>query len=192
MNQVEHKDLVDIIEYEKTRDNFRKNMINYKKSRRIKIGPYVTVVFENKKTMIYQIQEIMRAERLVHDNEIKNEIDVYNSILNKKLGLSATLFIEVTEELKIKEVLNKFIGITLGGYFYLSFNGKKVFADFESGREEADKISSVHYVKFNFSEDLKNEFINSKDISLIINYGDYNYTQRLDESVSSSLLEDFD
>ena len=77
MEKLIKEDLLDIIEYEKNRTNYRKNIISYKKYRRISLGPNVTLVFENKKTLTFQIQEIMRAERLVHESQIQNEIDVY-------------------------------------------------------------------------------------------------------------------
>ena len=105
MAKIIKQELLDIIEYEKIRDVYRKDIINYKKNRRISLGPNVTMVFENKKTLLFQIQEIMRAERLVHDKQIQNEIDVYTSIMPPKGGLSATLFLEVTEERKIKSVM---------------------------------------------------------------------------------------
>ena len=72
MEKLIKEDLLDIIEYEKNRTDYRKNIISYKKSRRISLGPNVTLVFENKTTLTFQIQEIMRAERLVHESQIQN------------------------------------------------------------------------------------------------------------------------
>ena len=70
--------LLNIIEYEKVRNDYRNYIIDYKKNRRIKIGPNIAIVFENERTLSFQIQEIMRAERIVHDEKIQEEIDIYN------------------------------------------------------------------------------------------------------------------
>ena len=147
MKQLSLEKMLNIIEYEKVRSDYRKDIINYKKHRRIKIGPNLAIVFENERTLSFQIQEIIRAERIVHDEKIQEEIDIYNSIMPPKNGLSATLFIEVTQEDQIKPVLNQFIGLTTGQTIFLDFDGEKVFAQFEQGREEEDKISSVHYLQ---------------------------------------------
>ena len=111
-------DLMNIIEYEKVRNDYRSELMDYKKKRRISLGPNITITFENRKTMKFQIQEMMRAERMVHDNQIQEEIDVYNSLLPLVNGLSATLFIEVTDEDQIRPVLSQFIGLTEGKAVY--------------------------------------------------------------------------
>ena len=74
MKQLSADTLLNIIEYEKVRKEYRSDIINYKKDRRIKIGPNITVVFENERTLSFQIQEIMRAERIVHDEKIQEEV----------------------------------------------------------------------------------------------------------------------
>ena len=183
--------LMNIIEYEKVRHTYRQDIIAYKKNRRISLGPNVMLTFENEKTLTFQIQEIMRAERLVHDEQIQEEVDVYNTIMPPENGLSATLFIEVVEEAKIRPVLNKFIGLTDRQSLYLDINGEKIYAEFEQGREEENKISSVHYVQFQFSSEQKNNFTDSESkIKLGIDYKDYKYTETVPEGIQRSLCED--
>ncbi len=183
--------LMNIIEYEKVRHTYRQDIIAYKKNRRISLGPNVMLTFENEKTLTFQIQEIMRAERLVHDEQIQEEVDVYNTIMPPKNGLSATLFIEVIEEAKIRPVLNKFIGLTDRQSLYLDINGEKIYAEFEQGREEKNKISSVHYVQFQFSSEQKNNFTDSESkTKLGIDYKDYKYTETVPEGIQRSLCED--
>ena len=192
MAKIIKKDLLDIIEYEKIRDIYRKDIIKYKKNRRISLGPNLTIVFENKKTLMFQIQEIMRAERLVHDKQIQNEIDVYTSIMPPKGGLSATLFLEVTEERKIKSVLNSFIGLSLGNFVYFQIGDKKVNAVFETGREKEDNISSVHYIQFNFDQDNLDDFKKSNiRVALVIDFKDYGYSVEIINEVRDSLINDF-
>ena len=182
--------LMNIIEYEKVRHTYRQDIIAYKKNRRISLGPNVMLTFENEKTLTFQIQEIMRAERLVRDEQIQEEVDVYNTIMPPENGLSATLFIEVVEEAKIRPVLNKFIGLTDRQSLYLDINGEKIYAEFEQGREEENKISSVHYVQFQFSSEQKNNFTDSESkIKLGIDYKDYKYTETVPEGLQRSLCE---
>ena len=183
--------LMNIIEYEKVRHTYRQDIIAYKKNRRISLGPNVMLTFENEKTLTFQIQEIMRAERLVRDEQIQEEVDVYNTIMPPENGFSATLFIEVVEEAKIRPVLNKFIGLTDRQSLYLDINGEKIYAEFEQGREEENKISSVHYVQFQFSSEQKNNFTDSESkIKLGIDYKDYKYTETVPEGLQRSLCED--
>ena len=183
--------LMNIIEYEKVRHKYRQDIIAYKKNRRISLGPNIMLTFENEKTLTFQIQEIMRAERLVHDEQIQEEVDVYNTIMPPENGLSATLFIEVVEEAKIRPVLNKFIGLTDHQTLYLDINGEKVYAEFEQGREEENKISSVHYVQFLFSNEQKNNFTDSEsETKLGIDYKDYKYTKTVPDGLQRSLCED--
>jgi hypothetical protein len=183
--------LMNIIEYEKVRHTYRQDIIAYKKNRRISLGPNVMLTFENEKTLTFQIQEIMRAERLVHDEQVQEEVDVYNTIMPPENGLSATLFIEVVEEAKIRPVLNKFIGLTDHQTLYLDINGEKVYAEFEQGREEENKISSVHYVQFLFSNEQKKNFTDSEsETKLGIDYKDYKYTETVPDGLQRSLCED--
>ena len=152
MKPIVVSDLMNILEYEKVRNDYRSELMDYKKKRRISLGPNITITFENRKTMKFQIQEMMRAERMVHDNQIQEEIDVYNSLLPLVNGLSATLFIEVTDEAQIRPVLNQFIGLTEVKAIYFGIEDQKIYAECETGREESNKISSVHYIQINFND----------------------------------------
>ena len=183
--------LFNIIEYEKVRKEYRTEIITYKKNRRISLGPNIMITFENGRTLSFQIQEIMRAERLINENQIQEEVNLYNTIMPPENGLSATLFIEVTDDKKIKSVLNRFIGLTEGETLYFKFNGKRVCAQFEQGREEKDKISSVHYLQFHFSESEKISFLDKNHpVELIIDYNKYNYGVILPPKMIESICED--
>ena len=191
MELIKQTDLINIIDYEKVREKYRKDIIDYKKERRLSLGPNITITFENRKTMKFQIQEMMRAERMVNDRQIKEELDVYNSLLPNKNGLSATLFIEVTKETQIHSVLNKFIGLTVGNNLYFQIGEQKVFARFEEGREETGKISSVHYLQFDLDEKNITDFLNDGiAVAITIDYNDYQYSEILTKTMRSSLIED--
>ena len=191
MEKLIKEDLLDIIEYEKNRTSYRKNIISYKKYRRISLGPNVTLVFENKKTLTFQIQEIMRAERLVHESQIQNEIDVYSSIMPMENELSATLFLEITEEEKIRPILDSFIGLSFGETIFFEVGDEKIPAVFESGREKEDNISSVHYIKFNFNDENKTKFMDSNvKANLVIDFKDYNHSVEIVNETRDSLKND--
>ena len=191
MYSINKDELLNIIEYEKVRSDYRKDIIAYKKNRRFTLGPNVTIIFENKKTLMFQIQEIMRAERLVHEKQIQEEIDVYSSIMPSEKELSATLFLEVTEEHKIRSVLDSFIGLSLNNSVYFKIGDIKVYAVFESGREKEDNISSVHYIKFPFDQKAINGLKdNDLKLSLNIDYNEYRYFHEISDSSRISLQKD--
>ena len=189
---IEKSDLLNIIDYEKQRNSYRKELIEYKKNRRFNLGPNILMTFEKSRTMKFQIQEMMRAERMVHDSQIEEELSVYNPLIPKGNELSATLFIEITDPQKIRPVLDSFIGLTEGENVYFDINGEKVSAQFEEGREKEDNISSVHYIRFPFTEEQKILFMNeSSTISINIDYNDYQYSVDLNEKMRESLSSDF-
>ena len=189
---IQKSDLLNIIDYEKQRDTYRSELIDYKKNRRFKLGPNILITFENSKTMKFQIQEMMRAERMVHDSQIEEELNVYNPLIPSGDELSATLFIEITDPEKIRPVLDSFIGLTEGVNVFFEIDGEKVVAEFEEGREKEDNISSVHYIRFPFTEEQKNNFVNDSSlISINIDYGEYSHSIALDDNMKNSLADDF-
>ncbi len=104
-------DILNIADYEKQRPEYRKRIIDAKRHRRVQVGPYMTFVFENRATVLFQIQEMVRTERLVHDKDIQHEIDTYNRLLPSPNELSATLLIDITEAEKIRSTLDSLIGL---------------------------------------------------------------------------------
>ena len=191
MKALVQSDLMNILEYEKVRDEYQKEMIEYKRHRRIELGPYITITFENRKTMKFQIQEMMRTERMVHDHQIQSELDIYNSLLPQQNGLSATLFIEIKDAIQIRPILNQFIGLTIGKTVLIRKGDLKISAQFEEGREEEDKISAVHYIQFHFNESDKNSFFDEgAPVELIIDYNEYNYNVKLPSKMIASICED--
>ncbi|MCA0447769.1 MAG: DUF3501 family protein [Bacteroidetes bacterium] len=191
MKTIEINELLNIIDYEKVRNTYRSDIISYKTNRRVLLGNQISMVFENRKTMKFQIQEMMRAERMVHNEAIQHEIDVYNSLLPAENELSATLFIEITEEEKIREDLHKFLGLTDGKSLWIEFGSNKVFAEFEAGRSEEDRISSVHYIRFAFTPAQIEEFQNSQVPAYMkISQNSYQHSLLLGNEIRTSLISD--
>ena len=104
-------DIADLRAYERERDDFRRQVIAVKKARRVSIGPVITLTFENRLTMRFQIQEMARAERMATDEQIQHELDVYNRLLPGPGELSATLFLELTDGASLRRWLPALVGI---------------------------------------------------------------------------------
>ena len=105
MKTLSHQDVLPIEEYEKQREAFRSRIIALKQRRRISVGPLLTLVFENHETLRFQVQEMIRVERIVDPAKVQDELDVYNALLPSPGELSATLLIEITDEAKVKECM---------------------------------------------------------------------------------------
>ena len=119
-------DIADQRAYERERDEFRRAVIAHKKLRRISVGPVITLTFESRMTMRFQIQEMARAERMSTDEQIQHELDVYNRLLPGPGELSATLFLELTSEEELRTWLPRLVGIERS--VVLEFGGPRVAA----------------------------------------------------------------
>jgi uncharacterized protein DUF3501 len=146
-------DLLSYEDYERSRDAFRKRIIDLKQRRRLSVGDKITLIFENRETIQFQIQEMIRAERIVDPHKVQVELDVYNALLPGEGELSATLFIEITESGQIERDLDAFQGIDRGQTVALCAGSLAVYGHFEGGHSKEDKISAVHFVKFRPSSD---------------------------------------
>src|SRR6516162_5659151 len=111
MKKVALADIVGNAAYEKVREKFRQRIIELKQRRRIAVGDKVTLVFENRDTVIFQIQEMMRAEKISDLDKIREEIEVYNELMPAPGELSATLFLEIEDQTHLRDELLKFLGI---------------------------------------------------------------------------------
>ncbi len=148
MNPLTPSDLLSHADYEAQRATFRREIIALKKRRRIEVGPLVTLVFENRRTLLFQIQEMIRTERIFEPLKIQDELDVYNALLPGTGELSATVMIEITTQERIKEILDSFRQFDQPDTLALTVGDQAVFADFEAGHSKEDKISAVHFVRF--------------------------------------------
>ena len=148
MNKVTQQDLLSHADYEQQRSSIRQQIIALKKRRRIAAGDLVTLIFENRETTLFQIQEMVRTERIFDEAKIQEEIDVYNALLPEAEELSATLFIEITDSERIQELLDSFQEIDRSDTLAIRVGDQTVFAEFEAGHSKEDKISAVHFVRF--------------------------------------------
>ena len=148
MKLVTPQELLPAADYEEKRAEIRQHIIALKKRRRITVGEYITLVFENRETVLFQIQEMLRTERIFAPEKIQEECDVYNALLPGTDELSATLFIEITDPDKIQELLDSFQAIDESNTVGILVGEQQIFANFETGHSKEDKISAVHFVRF--------------------------------------------
>ncbi len=148
MKLVTPEELLSAADYEEQRATIRQHIIALKKRRRITVGEYITLVFENRETVLFQIQEMLRTERIFDPAKIQEECDVYNALLPGTDELSATFFIEITDSDKIQELLDSFQAIDESNTVAIQVGDHQVFANFEAGHSKEDKISAVHFVRF--------------------------------------------
>jgi Protein of unknown function (DUF3501) len=188
MNKVGLEDIVGNAAYEKVRDKSRQRIIELKRHRRVSVGDKVTLVFENRDTVIFQIQEMARAEKISDLDKIREEIDVYNELIPAPGELSATLFLEIEDQTRLREELLKFLGIDEA--VYLKVGSHFVHARFEEGRSKEDKISAVQYVKFPFPETALQAFVRGERAELVIDHPNYKASASIEPGTRQSLMED--
>lgn len=181
-------DLISYEDYEQQREAFRANIITLKQRRRISIGPWITLVFENRRTLQFQIQEMIRVERIFDPVKVQDELDVYNAILPAPGELSATLLIEITDEANIKERLDQFMGLDHGEKVAIVADGEAAFGEFEGGHSHETKISAVHFVRFRPTPSMQAAFANlTKPVTIRVSHGEY----REEVPVSGSMREEW-
>jgi hypothetical protein len=190
MRKITREDVRDIAEYEKIRDPFRRAIIELKKRRRVSVGDIVTLVFENRETVLFQIQEMMRAERIVHEEKIQQEIEIYNELIPEDDELSATLLIEIDDLDRLRQVLPKLIGIEQQVWLRIG-DRYAIRARYEPGRSREDRTSTVHYVRFRLSpEEIRAFKDESQPAVLAITHENYRAEAVIPPEVRRSLSED--
>jgi uncharacterized protein DUF3501 len=190
--RIELADVLNFFEYEKVRAEMRERVIDLKRVRRVPVGQHLSFVFENRDTVLFQIQEMCRVERITDEARIQDEIDVYNALLPGPGELSATLFIEITDKVQIQPVLDRFMGIDAGPTVWMQVG--KDFAvpgEFESGHsdEEKGKLSAVHFVRFAFPPEAVRAFADSP-VHLVVDHPAARVRALLSAETKAELLQD--
>ena len=185
-------DVLNLFEYEKVRDERRQRVLALKRARRVPVGRHLSFLFENRETVLFQIQEMCRAERIVEDAKIQEEIDVYSALLPRPRDLSATLMIEIEDKALIQPILDRFLGIDTGRHVWIEV-GKEltVSAEFEPGHsdEERGKLSAVHFVRFAFPEPAVRAFAHSPTF-LVVDHPAEHGRAEISGETKAALLED--
>jgi hypothetical protein len=193
MRRLTLDDIADARAYERERDEFRRRVIALKKKRRIAVGPFVTLVFENRETIRFQIQEMARVEKLYSDEAILHELDTYNPLIPEPGTLSATLFVELTSKDDLVEWLPKLVGIETALELRLGATGGVVRNEVDE--EHADQLTredvtaSVHYVRFRLTPDQVDAFERGP-VELAIVHPNYEHATALSDDTRAELATD--
>ena len=190
-------DIADLRAYERERDGFRDRIIDLKKRRRIGIGPHITLVFENRDTIRFQIQEMARAEKILSDEGIETELAIYNPLIPEPGNLSATLFIELTNDADLREWLPKLVGIERSIVIRLGGDARPDPAEVRCVPEEAhaaqltreEMTASVHYVRFEFTP-AQIEALAAGGASLAVDHPAYRHETPLPAATVTEFLAD--
>jgi hypothetical protein len=189
MKQVTLDEIVGLERYEEIRPEFRRRIIEMKKSRRVPVGDRVTFVFESHDTMLFQIQEMLRAEHIVDIEAIREELEVYNALVPGPGELSSTMFIEITESDMIRESLLRFTGVEKT--VSIRVGERRIAGEFEGGRSKEDKLSAVQYVRFAFDDEARAAFVAGQEpVRLVIDHPHYRHEAAIEGSVREALRGD--
>jgi hypothetical protein len=190
MRKLQLSDIKDTREYERERDDFRRHVIALKERRRLPLGTIMTIVFENRDTMRFQVQEMARAERMSRDEQVEHEIATYNALIPEPGELSVTLLIELQSEAQLREWLPKLVGIHEHVAIALP-DGSEV----RGIAEDADRLTredttpAVHFLKFQFAPQQIDAF-ESGPVRIVVDHPAYREDIELTDAQRHELLED--
>jgi hypothetical protein len=186
--KVERGEILPIADYETIRERFRARVIAEKKARRIALGEHMSAVFENHDTVLLQIQEMLRTERITRESSVQHEIDTYNELVPGPDELSATLFVEIPDAELREKMLVEMAG--LESTFFLEVDGVKYPARSETRGVLPDRTTAVHYVKFPLGPVGAAAFKRGAKALLGADHPKYRATTELAPESKSSLAED--
>ncbi len=192
---IELSDVRNLVDYEKVREAERARIIAMKVDRRVGVGDNLTLLFENRDTVLYQIQEMCRTERIVDEAKIQDEIDAYRPLLPAPGELSATLFIEIPELARmsqedVRKTVNRFQGLDRDSVF-LVVGPHRIPARFESGHTKEEKMAAVHYVRFPVPAEARAALARAESpVRLVVEHPAYQAEADLSPAVRAQLLSD--
>lgn len=177
--------------YAGIREDFRNRIMELKRPRRVIVGDRVSLVFENRHTLLFQIEEMLRAESITSEDGIRGELEVYNALMPTEQTLSATLFIELPTDADPYVELARLVG--LDEHVLLHVGTHPLRAAFEPGRSTDDKISAVQYLTFPINSDAKAALKTAgTPVALEIDHPNYKHRVALGEDTRASLAKDFE
>jgi len=192
MPEIARDSLLSLEAYTKVRKDFRARVLEHKKNRTLALGPNVTLVFEDELTMRYQIQEMLRAERIFEEDGIQSELDAYNPLVPDGANWKATMLIEYPEVTERQRMLARLIGIE--DKVWVRVEGCApvyAIADEDLERENSAKTSSVHFLRFQLSADMIARLRAGAAVSAGIDHANYAArVEELEDAMRASLMGD--
>jgi len=192
MPKITRESLMTLEAYARARPEFRAQVLEHKRNRSVQLGPSLRLVFEDELTMRYQIQEMLRAERIYEDEGIQHELDAYNPLVPDGANWKATMMIEYPDAAERARMLARLIGIE--DRVWVRVEGAEpvyAIADEDLDRETADKTASVHFLRFELPVSAVERLRAGAALAVGVDHGEYPYTiDEVDDAVRSALLRD--
>ena len=193
MEKLSHETLMGLEEYARNRADFRARVIEHKKDRRVAIGDHAALYFEDAFTMQYQVQEMLRIEKIFEPEGIQEELDVYNPLIPDGNNWKATFMIEYQDVEERKAALAKMVGIEDKVWVKVGDHERvHPISNEDLDRTTEDKTSSVHFMRFELTADMVSAAKSGASITMGIDHPAYNYEVELSDSVRQSLVNDLD
>jgi hypothetical protein len=190
MRKLTRDDVLSLDEYLPVRDAMRARVRAARALRRIAVGDRISVNFENRETVLLQIEEMVRVEQIRDEAKLAEEIAVYNDLVGGDGELRATFFVEVTDQARIKDDLDSLVGLETAGLSLL-VGGETVPADFEPGHAREDRISAVHYVRFTLTGAQQAALADpAVPVALAVEHRNYRARAELSPATRAALAED--
>lgn len=194
MPKITRDSLLTLEAYSKERDRFRKKIIEHKKNRTISLGEHITLFFEDELTMRYQVQEMLRAEKIFEEDEIRNELDAYNPLIPDGNNFKATLMIEYADATERQIWLAELKGIEHRIWIEIKgYSPVYAIADEDLERENSEKTSAVHFLRFELTPAMKKAFKEGINSNIGIDHPAYpKVNQIIPLEVRAALINDLD
>lgn len=190
MRKLTLDDLKPLNIYEAMRPAMLQYIIDLRNRRRLPLGDLLTLSFENRDTVLFQIQEMARVENITAPEKLQEELDAYNPLIPEQHTLKATLFIEIPDQAKIKETLDKLLGLD-NHVMCVKIGSEQVFFDFEPGHSKEERISAVHFVSLHLTEEqVKTWRELSEPPVILVNHPNYRAEAALPKLLHSELTQD--
>lgn len=191
MTQLARQDLFSLEEYSNIRPEFRAKVMAHKKNRRLAIGDHAALYFEDALTMQYQVQEMLRIERIFEADGIQDELDVYNPLIPDGSNWKATFMVEYSDVEQRKAALARLIGIETKVWMQVAGCAKVYpISNEDLERETAEKTSSVHFMRFELTSEMVSAAKNGADIRAGIEHPEYLHEVEIPDSIRVSLVQD--
>lgn len=193
MQKLRREDLMSLEEYAEKRPEFRKRAVAHKEKRKIHVGPNATLFFEDRLTMQYQVQEVLRAEKIFEPEAIQDELAAYNPLIPDGSNLKATFMLEYDDREERRRKLAQLVGIEDTVWVRVGDHDKVYpIADEDLERDTAEKTSSVHFLRFELTDDMIADAKGGAPIGVGIDFDAYKHSvDPLPEETREALVEDF-
>ncbi|MBV1912906.1 MAG: DUF3501 family protein [Cycloclasticus sp.] len=192
MKKLVKSELYSLEEYSNMRAEFRTNIRAHKKNRIVRIGENISLHFEDYQTMLYQVQEMLRAEKIFESEGILEEIETYNPLIPDGSNLKATMMIQFDDVADRKVALENMIGIERATWVQVEgFEKVNPIANEDLERETEEKTSSVHFLRFEFTEQMVQAAKKGVAIKAGVDHSAYQHELTLPDNIRESLVSDF-